>query len=140
MDAAKAAYGKLCSQLLAHKNSNASTDKAVLDEYRQKFEDAICDDLNVPLALGVLWTMLKLPKSKDVYNLALTFDKVFALDFDEVKEPAVEIPTNIVELAEQRLQLRKEKRWAESDLLREAIALKGYVIKDTPNGYEITKI
>ena len=141
MDAAKTAYNKLCAQLVAHKNSPATTDKAILDDFTKKFEDAINDDLNVPLAIGVLWTMLKLPKSKDIYNLALKFDKVFALDFDKVKEEKVEIevPAEVVALAEERLAARKAKNWAESDRLRNEIAEKGYAIKDTPSGYEITQ-
>ena len=141
MDAAKTAYNKLCAQLVAHKNSPARTDKAVLDDFEKKFEDAINDDLNVPLAIGVLWTMLKLPKSVDVYNLALKFDRVFALDFDKVKEEKVEIevPAEVVALAEQRLAARKEKNWAESDRLRNEIAERGFAIKDTATGYEITK-
>ena len=141
MEQAKSAYGKLCALLLAHKNSSAQTDKAVLDDYKQKFEDAITDDLNVPLALGVLWTMLKLPRSKDVYNLALTFDKVFALDFDKIKEqatPQIEIPNDVKAMAELRLQARKEKNWAESDRLRDVIAYMGYAVKDTKDGYELT--
>lgn len=140
MDAAKAAYGKLCSQLLAHKNSNSLTDKAVLDEYSRKFEEAITDDLNVPLALGVLWTMLKLPRSKDVYNLALTFDKIFALDFDKIKEEEkndLEIPEDVKAMAELRLQARKEKNWAESDRLRSELAAKGYTVRDIKDGYEL---
>ncbi len=139
MDAAKAAYGKLCSQLVAHKNSSAKTDPKVLDDFRTKFQDAINDDLNVPLAIGVLWTMLKLPKSNDVYRLALDFDKIFALDFDKVKEEKTEIvvPADVLALAEQRKIARSEKNWAESDRLRDEIAAKGYAIKDTPNGYEI---
>ena len=141
LDAAKTAYNKLCAQLVAHKNSPARTDKAVLDDFEKKFEDAINDDLNVPLAIGVLWTMLKLPKSVDVYNLALKFDRVFALDFDKVKEEKVEIevPAEVVALAEQRLAARKEKNWAESDRLRNEIAERGFAIKDTATGYEITK-
>ena len=141
MDAAKTAYSKLCAQLVAHKNSPATTDKAVLDDFTKKFEDAINDDLNVPLAIGVLWTMLKQPKSKDIYNLALKFDKVFALDLDKVKEEKVEVdvPDDVVALAEQRFAARKEKNWAESDRLRNEIAERGYAIKDTASGYEITK-
>lgn len=141
MTAAKTAYEKLCAQLAAHKASNVPTDKQVLADFKQRFEDAINDDLNVPLALGVLWTMLKLPKSKDVYNLALTFDKIFALDFDKVKEKepeTIDVPDDIRQLAEDRLVARKEKNWAESDRLRNVIAERGYAIKDTANGYEIT--
>lgn len=141
MDAAKSAYNKLCGLLLAHKNGVVQTDKAALDEYRRKFEEAITDDLNVPLALGVLWTMLKLPKSADVYNLALDFDTIFALDFDKVKEeekPQIVIPEDVKAMAELRLAARRAKNWAESDRLRDVIAYMGYAIKDTADGYELT--
>ncbi|MBQ2711571.1 MAG: cysteine--tRNA ligase [Clostridia bacterium] len=141
MEAAKNAYNKLAAQLVAHKNSPATTDPAILKEYDTKFEEAINDDLNLPLAIGVLWTLLKLPKSKDVYQLALKWDKVFALNFDKVKEvkEQIVIPQEVADLAEQRLAARKEKNWALSDTLRNQIAELGYLIKDTANGYEITK-
>lgn len=140
MEGAKTAYGKLCNLLVAHKNSPEKTDKAILDEYKQKFEDAVNDDLNLPLAVGVLWTMLKLPKSVDVYNLALQFDKIFALNLDKVKEEKQEIavPENVKALAEQRKVARQNKNWAESDRLRDEIAALGYAVKDTASGYEIT--
>ena len=139
---AKTAYDKLCASLFAHRQSEESTDKEVLDSYRVKFEDAICDDLNVPLALGILWTMLRLPKSKDVYDLALTFDKVLALDLDKVQDvrsAPIDIPNDIRMLAETRLRARKQKNWAESDRIREQLSQLGYSVKDTADGYEIVK-
>lgn len=141
MDAAKAAYNKLCAQLVSHKNSPARTEKSILDDFHNKFEEAINDDLNIPLAIGVLWTMLKLPKSCDVYKLALDFDRVFALDFDKVKEEKKEIviPDNVRQLAETRLQARKAKNWAESDRLREELSALGYSVKDTADGYELSE-
>ena len=43
-------------------------------EDKQKFLDAINDDLNYPLALGVVYTLVKNePKSKQVYDLILDF-------------------------------------------------------------------
>ena len=142
LDAAKTAYDKLCLQLWAHKNGEVSTDGAVLDAFREKFENAVNDDLNVPLALGVLWSLVKLPKSKDVYKLALQFDKIFALDLDKVAAPKqdLDIPQDIKALAETRLAARREKNWAESDRLRNEITKLGYNVKDTANGYELTKI
>lgn len=140
MDGAKTAYGKLCSLLLAHKNSAVRTDSEILQQYKQKFEDAVNDDLNVPLALGVLWTMLKLPRSCDVYDLALQFDKIFGLNLDKVKEEKkeIEVPENVKALAETRKLARQNKNWAESDRLRDEIASLGYAVKDTATGYEIT--
>ena len=139
MDAAKSAYAKLCSLLLAHKNSPAKTNPQLLAEYRQKFEDAISDDLNVPLAMGVLWTMLRLDKSSDVYQLALEFDKIFGLDLHKIKQEKVqiEVPDEVRVLAEARKTARQNKNWAESDRLRDEIAALGYAVKDTPTGYEI---
>ena len=141
MEAAKTAYGKLCSLLLAHKNSAADTDAQTIAQFTEKFEEAINDDLNVPLAIGVLWTMLKLPKSHSVYEAALKFDNVFALDFDKIKQEKqqIQVPEQVKELAERRKIARSNKDWAESDRLRGEINALGYVIKDTPDGYEITK-
>lgn len=142
MESAKNAYVKLCNTLYQHKVSDASTDKAVLDDYRKKFEDAVSDDLNVPLALGVLWTMVKEPKNKDIYKLALEFDKIFALNLDKVtapEQPKVEAPADVIELAEKRFAARKEKNWAESDRLRAEIAEKGFAVKDKADGYELIK-
>ena len=48
------------------------------------------------------------------------------------------IPGEIIELAEKRQKARKNKDWAESDRIRDEIAKKGYTIKDTKNGYELT--
>ncbi len=137
---AKTAYDKLCLQLWAHKNSPAGTDQQTLDDYRNKFEAAINDDLNVPLALGVLWSLVKLPKSKDVYALALQMDKVFALDLDKVSAPKqADVPDEVRALADTRLAARKAKNWAESDRLRNLIADMGYAVRDTATGYELTK-
>ncbi|MCQ2556189.1 MAG: cysteine--tRNA ligase, partial [Clostridia bacterium] len=60
------------------------------------FTKAIADDINTPLALSYLWGALKVwPASKDIYNLALDFDKFLGLRLDEIKEETSEIPTEI---------------------------------------------
>ncbi len=138
----KTAYDKLCAQLWAHKCSDMLTDPTLLSTFKEKFELAINDDLNVPLALGVLWSLVKLPKSVDVYKLALCFDKVFALDLDKVtapKEEKIDVPEEVKALADARFAARKAKNWAESDRLREQIATLGFAVKDTADGYELSK-
>ena len=50
-----------------------------------------------------------------------------------------EIPQNILELAEQRKQARKDKNFALADELRNRIAELGYVIEETRQGTKITK-
>ena len=143
MDAAKVSYERLLASLYQHKMSNVPTSQEVLDKYKKDFEDAINDDLNLPLALGVLWTMLKEPKSKDLYNLALDFDKVFGLSLNEAKEPEGEvnkdIPQDILELAQKRFDAKKAKDFATADALRNEIKEKGYSILDSKDGFKVVK-
>ena len=136
-------YKKLKASVAEHKNGNNKIEQNVLDEYKQKFLDAINDDLNYPLALGVVYTLVKNePKSKQVYDLIMDFDKALGLNLEVVEEEKVEetIPQNIKDLAEQRKIAREQKNWAESDRLRDKIAELGYKIKDSKEGYEIEKI
>ena len=52
---------------------------------------------------------------------------------------AYEIPQEIIALAEEREQKRKQKQFVEADLLREKISENGYFIADLPNTFVITK-
>ena len=142
MDAAHTSYERLRNALYAHKMSPAATDPAILEDLMKKFKGAVEDDMNIPFALGVLWDAVKLPKSKDVYKLALEFDKVLGLSLDKVTAPApekIDVPADIAALAEARFAAKKEKNWAEADRLRAEIAAKGYAIKDSKDGYTIEK-
>jgi cysteinyl-tRNA synthetase len=141
MDGAKTAYERLKLSILKHKNSENITDSKVLENYIIEFEKSINDDINIPEALGMLWNMLKEKPSKDIYNLALKMDKVFGLDLDKVKEETaeIEVPANIKELAEKRLEARRNKDFALSDILRSEIDNEGYIIKDGKDSYILEK-
>lgn len=143
LDAAKSAYARLLSLLFKHKSSNVASDKDLLESYEKDFEEAIDDDLNIPLALGVLWKMIKENKSRDIYELALKFDKVLGLSLDtaacDEEEPREDIPAEIVELCERRKAAKANKDYAGADALRSEIAAQGYTVVDTKDGYKVTK-
>ncbi|MBO7214329.1 MAG: cysteine--tRNA ligase [Clostridia bacterium] len=140
MDGAKVSYERLCASLLKHKNSPIATDASVLEKYKKEFIEDIGDDLNVPSALGVLFTMLKEPASKDIYELALDFDKVFGLSLDAIEDKkSSDIPEEIIAKAEQMQSARAEKNWAVADALRAELGELGYLVKNTKDGYEISK-
>ena len=93
----------------------------------------------MPLAISVVWEAVKLPqKSKKVAELLKKFDSVLGIKIDKEKEQE-QIPQEILDLVEQRKKAREEKNWAESDRIRDLISEKGYTVKDTKNGMEITK-
>ena len=142
LDGAKTALSRLRGQIATHRASAKSTDANVINKYREEFKTAVQDDLNIPLALGVLWTMLKEAPSKDIYKLAIEMDTVFGLSLDmvvETKQDNADIPSEIIELADKRLQAKKMKDFALSDSLRQEIAEQGYTIVDTKDGYQIKK-
>ena len=128
-------------QLLIHKDSTNKTDENVLNDYRNKFNEAIENDLNTPLAIGVIWTMLKENPSIDIYNLIIEFDKALGLKLDDVvEEIKEEIPDYIQELAIKRAEAKKNKDFTLADSLRNEITSKGYSVLDTREGYTIEKI
>lgn len=133
---------KLHRILQEHKQSSTPTSQEVLEKYTQQFENAINDDLNTPLAIGILWTMLKSePKSIDLYNLTLQFDKALGLKLNEpLTETRADIPAEIETLAKERWTAKQEKNWAKADELRNQLKALGYEIKDSAQGYEINKI
>lgn len=142
MDGAKVSYARLLGALYQHKTSDKKTDENVIKAYKDEFVEAINDDLNVPRALGILWKAVKEPKSRDIYELALDFDKVLGLSLDQAKpeeQPKVDAPAEVVELAEQRVNAKKEKNYALADELRAKIAALGYQVVDTKEGYTLAK-
>ena len=107
-------------------------------EFLDKCVSAICDDLNTPKLLAEINTWLRTPTSEIVWVIN-RLDKVFLkLDlFEKVEEETVEIPAEVKELAEQRLQAKSEKNYALADELRNKITEMWFTIKDIPGGYEI---
>ncbi len=122
-----------------HLNGNEDVSDDIVSEFEEKFHKAINDDLNMPIAMSVVWDVIKYKnKSKKLAELLKKFDTVLALKIDKKEE--VDIPKEIIELAEQRSLARQNKDWNESDKIRDDILSKGYEIVDTKDGYEIKKI
>lgn len=144
LDAAKAAYARLLAQVYKHKTAKASGDTALAEKYLEQFRQAIDDDLNAPLALGILWTMMKETPAKELYTAALEFDKVLGLDLDKAEAPKEEeqktdAPQEVIALCEERKAAKAAKDWAKADKLRADIAAMGYTVVDTKDGYKVTK-
>ena len=118
-----------------HKNGEEKLSKEEIDTFKQEFLDAVNDDLNMPVAISVVWKLLRGKKSKDAFELLLEFNKILGFDLEDN-----DIPNDIKVLAEERWQAKQEKNWAKADELRNKILNLGYEIKDSKEGYKINKI
>ena len=121
-----------------HLNGNSDISDEIIADMENRFHQAINDDMNMPLALSVVWEAVKYPeKSPKIAQLLKKFDTVLGIKIDEVQE--TKIPQKILDLVEERKQARSDKNWSESDRLRDLIAEKGYIVKDTKDGTEVLK-
>ena len=138
IDASQKALEKLRVGYQKHLEGNENISDEEIAKYEENFHKAINDDLNMPLAMSVVWDVIKNPKkSNKLAELLNKFDTVLALSLDKKTVSQEEIPEEVIKLAEERLKARAEKNWAESDRLRDEILALGYSIKDSKDGYEL---
>lgn len=141
IQAAAKSLERLKNGYQAHLEGKDEIADTMVNEYEERFHQAINDDLNMPLAMGVVWEVVRNEKKSPMLaKLLLKFDSVLGLEIEkETKQDKEEIPQEILDLVEERKQARKNKDWAKSDELRDVIQQKGYDIKDTKEGTEIKK-
>ena len=140
MDAAKTALARLREGYLKHKEGTAEIEDTVIAEYENKFLEAINDDLNMPVAMSVVWEVVKNPnKSKKLANLIEKFDTVMGFDLINYVPEVEALPDEIQNLVNDRNEARANKNWAESDRIRDVLIAKGYAVKDSKEGTVVEK-
>ena len=140
MDAAKVSLSRLREGLLKHKDASDEVSLEEISELENKFLEAINDDLNMPLALSVVWDAVKsAKKSHKLYELILKFDEVLGLDLKNYEKEESVLPEEIQSLVNERNLARQNKDWGESDRIRDILINKGYSVKDSKEGTIVEK-
>ncbi len=139
IEAASKSLERLKNGYQMHMQGKDEIEDKTVEEYEEKFHKAINDDLNMPLAMGTVWEVVRNEKKNPkLAELLIKFDTVLGLEIDK-KEEQEEIPQEILDLVEQRKQARENKDWTKSDELRDLIQNKGYEIKDSKEGTEVKR-
>ena len=134
LDAAKNTFVRLQNKIA---NVRLNTEDSMDSQYLGQIMAQINNDLNTPNVFALLQQALNDNDIEDAEKIAVIelVENITGLDFT-IKFN--EIPEDILQLGDLRLQAKKDKNWEESDRLRELIQSKGYNIKDTKEGFEIT--
>lgn len=137
---AQIALNRLREATKQQKNGVDKADEIKLKEYNERFEAAINDDINMPLAIAVVWDVAREKnKSKEYYDLLMKFDSILSLDLDK-EEKIEEYPEVINELLDQRKNAKINKDYAKADEIRDKIRELGYEVKDTRQGQMIERL
>ena len=139
LDAAQNSLNKLRDGYRKHLNGIDNIGENEIFKLRESFLEAINDDLNIPSAMSVVWSIIKNPsKSKELAGILLDFDRVLGLDIDKEQEKT-HLPEEVIKMIEERKQAREEKNWAKSDEIRDKLQEMGYIVKDSKDGMTVEK-
>jgi cysteinyl-tRNA synthetase len=114
------------------------------DSTKQSFTDAMDDDFNTPLALAALYELVKaINTARDngatneqlqpAQGMLRELTGVLGLRLQE-KQGSADADKFVDLLVEVRTEVRKQKLWAMSDLIRDRLKEMGVVIEDTKEG------
>lgn len=122
----------------------------------KRFDEAMSDDFNTALALSDLFGYFKEvsrllaehdPKARRIvnqirktYSLLGLFKKDAKEYLAKYGEKQEDVPEEVKAIAEERRAARANKDWAKSDELREKLKALGYAVKDSKDGYTLTKL
>ena len=144
MDAWKEIAGQAGNDVVMPRSDGAS---GIVGALREKIEEALCDDMNTPVAIAHLFEAVRQINAgglgaEDKAAMKQLFDDVvggvLGLSDDESSagsekwEKALDAAMDIV--LEARAKVRAEKNWAESDRIRDTLAAAGISVKDTKEG------
>jgi len=139
VEAAATGYRRLLGLAAEVRGEKGPGEPAAQSDYRERFRDAMRDDLNAPKALAVAW---EVARGRDELSgadrrlLLLEFDRILGLDLVKAdpRKPAFESDPRIDALLEERQQARADKDWATADRIRDELLAEGIEIVDTPEG------
>lgn len=152
LNAAQSALQKIrnySEQLLASANINLNSFQSIYDTitlperctFLGDFFESLCDDLNVPKALGCLFTFINQFKPEDLEPKEQLLNEwaacLFALGITLTEKKTLEVPEKICQLAEKRWLAKKERNFQEADHLRKTLEGSGWKILDQKDSYQI---
>jgi len=109
-------------------------------KFEQKFEDTIYNDLNMPQAIAVVWELLRsdYPRAEIAATL-FKMDEVLGLKIQENVEALTNIPESVLEMVQERILLRKDRKYNAADSLRAKIERMGYILEDSKDNSRILR-
>lgn len=135
--AAQRGLGRLRERLLELDRLGGERDEWAEAEHRHAFDEALADDVNMPVALAALWAMLKSDlAAASKRHLALDFDQVLGFGLREWLDQHRPLPEAIATRLQFRHQLRRNGVYPVADGARADLEAEGFrVLDETVGGW-----
>ena len=143
-------------ELIARAEEAFPDEKGGEESIDKRFDEAMSDDFNTALALSDLFGYFKEvsrllaerdPRARRIVNQIRATYSLLGLFKKDAKqylaaygEKQEEVPEEVKAVAEERKAARANKDWAKSDELREKLKSLGYAVKDSKEGYTLTRL
>ena len=145
LESVAAGYKKLKNRI-AKLDKEGTVNEAKAAEYKKKFIEIVGNDLNTASGITLIYDLLKDDTNDATKRYIIEdFDKVLSLDLlenentQESSDVDSEMEQYINEMISKRAEAKKAKDFATADAIREELAAKGIVLKDTREGTTWTK-
>jgi cysteinyl-tRNA synthetase len=104
---------------------------------RERFFAALAEDYNTPQALAAVWEWVRRANSDSAPAGRQDLGEMLGvLGLENLLAAAAGPPEEVVALARERLAAREARDFARADALRDELAGLGWVVRDTPGGFE----
>jgi len=128
------------NDILQHKTLISLKDALTTQEwitFAQNIIDALCDDLNTPQMLAHINKWLKTPNEEILATIFWLDNSFLKLDLFATDDNVIEIPQEILDLAQKRLNAKNDQDYELADDLRTKILDMGFNVADTWDGFEL---
>ncbi len=120
----------------------------LVDETRERFEQYMDDDLNVPEALATVFDLIKIVNREidknlvDKASLKKTYAFLMSINkiFDIITEEETALTAEEQKLINEREAARKKKDFNQADAIRNELKKRGILLEDTPHGISWRRI
>ena len=145
LDQAEGTYKKL-KKRIANLEKDGVVDEAAVAEYKEKFVEAVGNDVNTSMGITLLYDVLKAELNGATKRAIIdSYDYVLSLDLlkEEVQEEEsgvdAELEAFVLAKIEERKAAKKAKDFALADAIRNELLEHGIIIKDTREGVKWEK-
>jgi cysteinyl-tRNA synthetase len=114
-----------------------------MDEYVERFFDALADDFNTPQARAVLFEWVAEANRRidagERVGPGRLGEMLYALGLENLLEVEDEAPDELQQLAAERDEARSARDFERADQIRDQLAVQGWEIRDTPDGTRLVR-